>query len=88
MTAGVFCLSTLGFSVLATHLPEIWYGIGVFVGSFIGFFVAYYRLRWLEENLDEHIFCQGNLLPVKFGKKPSAKVFDRREQRKDVREEV
>jgi len=80
LTAGIFCVSTLGCTIVATHFTEIWYGIGVFVASLLGFTVAYYRLRWLEANLDEHIFCQGNLLETSLGKKPSAKVFDRREQ--------
>ncbi len=77
LTAGVFCGATLLCSIVATNLPEIWYGIGVFAGSFLGFCVAYYRLKWLEGHLDEHIFCRGSLLPAGHGKKPSSKVFDR-----------
>ena len=77
LTAGVFCLSTFVCSLFAIHMTEIWFGIAVFVGSFLGWCVAYYRLSWLEDNLDEHIFCRGNLLTVCQGVKPSAKVFDR-----------
>lgn len=87
LTAGVFCFSTFVCSLIATHLTEIWFGIGVFVGSFLGWCVAYYRLHWLECNLDEHIFCRGHLLTVKQGKKPSAKVFDRYETIADTKEE-
>lgn len=77
LTAGVFCLATMIVSIVATHMPQIWYGIGVFTGGFLGFCVAYYRLRWLEKHLDEHIFCRGSILAAGHGKKPSSKVFDR-----------
>ena len=86
LTAGTFCLSTFSCSLAATHLTEIWYGIGVFLGSLLGWCVAYYRLNWLESNLDEHIFCRGNLLPVMPGRKPSGKVFDRYEMVCDTKE--
>ena len=77
MTAFLFCFVTWLSSVVATWLPEIWYGIGVFIGSFVGFCVAYARLRWLEKNLDEHVFCRGSLLRHKRGVPPESKVFDR-----------
>ena len=79
MSAVLFCFTTGLASVVATRLPEIWYGIGVFIGSLCGFTVAYARLRWLEKNLDEHIFCKGSLLKHKKGIPPSSKVFDRYE---------
>ena len=77
MTAFLFCFVTWLSSVVATWLSEIWYGIGVFIGSFVGFCVAYARLRWLEKNLDEHVFCRGSLLRHKRGVPPESKVFDR-----------
>lgn len=77
MTAFLFCFVTWLSSVVATWLPEIWYGIGVFIGSFVGFCVAYARLRWLEKNLDEHVFCRGSLLRHKREVPPESKVFDR-----------
>ncbi|MGN1205800.1 MAG: exopolysaccharide Pel transporter PelG [Eubacterium sp.] len=80
MTAFLFCFVTGLASFVATWLPEIWYGIGVFVGAFVGFCVAYERLRWLEKNLDEHVFCKGSLLRHKRGVPPKSKVFDRYEE--------
>ncbi len=77
ITAGSFCLITLLMSILATHLPELWYGIGVLSGSIISWSIAYFRIKWLEQNLDEHTFCRGSMLQAGKGKKPSAKVFDR-----------
>lgn len=72
-----FCLVTFIGSIVATHLPEIWYGIGVVLGSFTGWTIAYMRLRWVERNLDIHIFCQGMLLKRGMGLKPSGKVYEK-----------
>lgn len=76
MTAVCFCAGTLIGSIIATRLPQIWYGIGVFFGAFIGWCIAYARLRWVEKNMDIHIFCRGRLLKRGKGKKPSCKVYD------------
>ncbi|MBR6151357.1 MAG: exopolysaccharide Pel transporter PelG [Lachnospiraceae bacterium] len=77
ITSAIFCLVTFLVSIFATHLPAIWYGLGVIVGSFTGFIIAYLRLRWVERHLDEHIFCRGVLFPTKLSKKPPALVYDR-----------
>ena len=77
LTALVFCLSTLGGSIVAVNLSEIWYGTGVFTGAFLGWCSAYCRLNWLEDHLDEHVLCGGNILQAGHGKQPDSKVFDR-----------
>ena len=77
LTAFCFCLVTFLGSIFSTHLPETWYGLGVVIGSFAGWCVSYARLRWVERNLDVHIFCKGNILKRGHGLKPSSKVFDR-----------
>lgn len=76
MTAAGFCLGTLVGSIFSSHLPVIWYGLGVIIGSFIGWVLAYARLRWVERNMDIHIFCTGRLLQKGKGKQPPAKVYD------------
>ena len=82
LTSISFCAGTFLASLVAVHLISIFYGIGVWVGSMIGFTVAYMRLQWMEKNLDEHIFCRGNIMKQAKGIKPSPKVFDLREQKK------
>ena len=77
LTSIVFVLTTFLVSLVAVHLSEVWYGIGVVIGSFAGFALGYARLRWMERNLDEHIFCNGNLIRKGRGIMPSSKVFDR-----------
>ncbi len=80
MITGVFFfVITLVASIFATHISEIWYGMGLVAGSFAGWTIAYMRLQWLEKNLDFHIFCDGRLLDRKKESRPSAKVFDRYE---------
>ena len=81
ITALSFCAGTFLASLVAVNLPHIFYGVGVWVGSVIGFVVAYLRVRWMEQNLDEHMFCRGNLMKQAKGIKPSPKVFDLREQK-------
>ena len=74
-TSLVFCLVTFLGSIVATYLPELWYGIGVVAGAFCGWTFAYFRLRFMERHLDAHIFCKGSLLKPGMG----TKVFDRKE---------
>jgi uncharacterized membrane protein len=77
-TAAAFCGVTLAGSFVATHLPDIWYGAGLTAGAFVGFTTGYCRLRWVERNLDVHIFCSSSLMKKGDGPMPPAKVFDRR----------
>ena len=76
MTAVSFCVCTLAASLLATHFIAIFYGFGIWAGSLVGFLTAYRRLRWMEQHLDEHIFCRGNIMKRGKGIKPPSKVFD------------
>ena len=81
-TAISFCIVTLIGSLAATHFNAIFYGTGIWLGAMVGFTLSYMRLRWLERNLDEHMFCRGNIMKQAKGIKPSPKVFDLREQKK------
>lgn len=82
VTAICFCAATFLTSLIAVHLKSIFYGLGIWMGAIIGFVTAYVRLWWLERNLDEHMFCRGNILKRGKGIKPSPKVFDLEEQKK------
>ena len=78
MTAGVFFSITVAGSFVTTHLLPIWYGAGLFVGGIVSWTVGYGRLRWVERNLDRHIFCNGTLLKRGRGEKPSSRVYVKR----------
>lgn len=88
ITAMVFCVSVFLASLISIRLPTIFFGTGVWVGSMVGFTIAYLRLRWLERNLDAHIFCRGDIMKRSKGIKPSGKVFDRRAQQSEASLEV
>ena len=75
--AAIFCIVTMLVSIVATKLNPIWYGIGVVAGSFAGYTYAYYRLKWMEKHIDEHVFCKGSILEEGEGTKPSSLVYDR-----------
>ena len=77
ITAVIFCIVTMLVSIVATKLNPIWYGIGVVAGSFAGYTYAYYRLKWMEKHIDEHVFCKGSILEEGEGTKPSSLVYDR-----------
>lgn len=85
-TAIVFCLVTWIGSLIATHLPVIWYGAGVIAGAFAGWSVAYARLRGVEKNMDRHVFCRGNLIPQGKGKRPSGMVYERKAEQEQKEE--
>lgn len=76
ITAVSFCAATLVGSLISVHFNPIFFGLGIWAGSITGFLVAHMRLRWLEEHLDEHMFCRGNIMKRGKGIKPSPKVFD------------
>lgn len=75
-TAG-FCAITFLGSVLSMRLPEIWYGLGLVLGAFAGWTLAYIRLRWIERNLNTHVFCEGTLLRREKREMPDSRVYDR-----------
>lgn len=87
VTALSFCGVTFLASLIAVHLPAVFFGVGIWTGSVVGFTVAYMRLRWMETHIDEHMFCRGNLIKRGKGIKPSAKVFDIRELKKEPEDE-
>lgn len=77
LTGLIFCLMTMLGAFIGTRLPEVFYGIGPVAGALCGWTFAYCRLRWIEKNMDVHIFCRGSLLRKGPGTRPSAKVYDR-----------
>ena len=77
ITSGSFCLATVLGAITSTHFTPSRYGVGLVFGSMVGWFVAYYRLRKMEQTLDVHIFCAGNIMKKGNGTCPSNKVYDR-----------
>ena len=88
LCTGLFCLVTFLGSLVSVHLPDIWYGLGFFIGSFVGYSVAYFRLRWVERNLEHEVFCVGDIIPRIREDKPSAKVYSKYEEQKVVTDDT
>lgn len=78
LTSAIMLFVTFGVAVFATRLDPIWYGIGLCAGGVAAWTFGYFRLRWVERNLDRHIFCNGTLLKRGRGKRPSSRVYVKR----------
>jgi len=57
----IFSSVSLFASLMAANLSPIWYGVGFTAASFISFTFSYFRIRWLEKNIDIHVFCRGTI---------------------------
>lgn len=80
ITSTLFLASVLIGSVIATRLPENLYGIGAFAGATIGWSYSFFRIRYMEKNFDEHIFCEVNIINKKNMKMPSSITYRRKEE--------
>ena len=63
-------------SLIATHLPAIWYGAGFTAASFLAFTFSYFRLKWIEKNMDRHVFCRGTVLRQVNSERPDPDVYN------------
>lgn len=77
MTSVSFWVATLFGSIFATHLEPMWYGIGLVIGAMVGWTVAYFRLRYIERELDMHVFCTGSIMERGHGTRPSNLVYSK-----------
>ena len=84
MTAAVFCSVTLLLSIFSSHLTDIWYGLGLVVGSAAAFTIAYFRLKHMENRLEEQVFCRGDVIERAEGEKPASMVFSRAAEEADL----
>lgn len=62
-----FGISTIG-SIFSKDLIPSLYGLGLFIGAMSGLLFAYMRLRYIERNLERHIFCRGMIIEKEFTK--------------------
>ena len=75
LTSGILFAVTFIMSIVSTKLHPIWYGLGIFSGSLAAWIIAYFRLRWVERNMDRHIFCEGHILDRGKGIRPEDLVY-------------
>ena len=77
LTSASFVIVDFFVSLWATKLNSIWYGLGLLAGALVAWVICYFRLRWVERNIDKHIFCEGNIKPYGKGKRPKQLVYKR-----------
>lgn len=58
----IFVVVSIIASIISSKLSSIWYGLGFTVAAFLAFTFSYFRLRWVEKNIDTHIFCRGTII--------------------------
>lgn len=75
ITAIIFFTMTLLGAWTSKNFTPIWYGLGLVFGSVTSFMFAYFRLRYIERNMDIHVFCKGNLMKRGEGRRPSNLVY-------------
>lgn len=78
-TSIIFCLSVLIGSIFSLEFKELFYGIGAFIGAFIGWSFSFFRIKFIENNFDEHIFCNVNIVKKESKSIPSNVIYRRDE---------
>lgn len=78
VTGALFCMGTLIGSLWSRNLATSWWGAGVFLGMIIGLTYSYFRIRWLERNLDEFIFCGYEVVNSTTSQNPRVNVVYRK----------
>ena len=71
----LFCVTSGVGSWFSMRLPIAWFGAGFAVASLVAFTYCYFRLRWIEKNLDAFIFCRGSILEHGIGRMPPTRVY-------------
>ena len=80
-----FCVTVLGSVLAKRFLPYDWQGIGLFAGAICGWSYCYFRMNWLENHFDAHVFCTGSLIPKVEEDMPDSKVYPFKDQ--DIQKE-
>ena len=57
LTGALFFAVTLIASLFSSKWPIPFWGTGVFIGMLTGWTYSFFRIRWIERNLDTFIFC-------------------------------
>jgi Predicted membrane protein len=76
INSAIFAGVALIGSIIATHFSAIWYGAGFTAASFLAFTYSYFRLSWIEKNLDYHIYCRGSVVRQVKGDIPNSQVYN------------
>lgn len=78
LTSLFFFLGVLAGSMVASHLDIRWYGLGTLIGAWIGWTFSFFRIRYIERNLDKHIFLKGTIIKSSWRNMPSPTVYSKK----------
>lgn len=73
----LFASISIGASFLSSQMGSEWYGGGFALAALTAFVFLFFRLRWLEKNIDRYIFCAGTIMEPAKSRKPPDVVFRR-----------
>lgn len=62
LTSVLFFAGTFVFTLLSRHFSAPYYGIGVFLGMLVGWTFSFFRIRWVERNIEGLIYCRYKLV--------------------------
>jgi len=72
----IFALFSVCGSIVSAKFNSAWYGAGFTVAGFLSFTYSYFRLRWIEKNIDIHVFCRGTVIVRVKEKMPRQDVYN------------
>lgn len=75
LVGGSFCILNLILSVYCKPFVPALFGLGCFIAACVSWTIGFFRLRWVEKNIDRHIFCTGNIMKRGNGTKPTQVVY-------------
>lgn len=76
LNGAIFVTISFVGSIITTKMSPMWYGAGFTVASLAAFTFSYFRLSWVEKNLDYHIFCRGIIIEQVNKDKPEPDIYN------------
>lgn len=66
----IFFAVTFAVSVICTHLKPSLYGLGPVLGAFSGWTASFFRLKYIERNLESQMYCKGDIIKRVYQSEP------------------
>lgn len=66
----IFFAVTFAVSVICTRLNPNLYGLGPVAGAFSGWTVSFFRIKYIERNLESQMYCKGDIVKRVYQSEP------------------
>lgn len=80
LTGALFFAATLTCSLFSNKWPIPFWGAGVFIGMLVGWTYSFFRIRWIERNLDTFIFCDYKVVDTMKSSNKGKVVYRKKER--------